>query len=128
MGERSFVMSKIGGVFRATPVRRIFAKHDAWRNHPLVAENFTFDTLAPGFVNAAGIFGVYVFLDQLSGSMSKGGHKTPEQITQGKIGKIEMEILLTEKELRVADAANQKLQSQGQEKLDELNKRKERLE
>eukprot|EP00656_Telonema_subtile_P029265 TRINITY_DN32424_c0_g1_i1.p2 TRINITY_DN32424_c0_g1~~TRINITY_DN32424_c0_g1_i1.p2 ORF type:complete len:111 (-),score=37.46 TRINITY_DN32424_c0_g1_i1:178-510(-) len=71
--------SRLGGVFRSTPVTRIFAKHDAWRSHPLVANNFTFDTLAPGFVNAAGVFGVFVFFDLLNSARKDTEAKLTER-------------------------------------------------
>merc|ERR1719424_2243432 len=69
--------SRLTGAFRATPVRRIFAKRDEWRKHPLVANNFEFNTLAPGFVNAVGIFSVFVVIDLMNTARKKsvGGQK-----------------------------------------------------
>merc|ERR1712153_223669 len=77
MGIQSLAMaSRLTGAFRATPVRRIFAKRDEGRKHPLVANNFEFNTLAPGFVNAAGIFSVFVVIDMMNNARKKSSEKS----------------------------------------------------
>eukprot|EP00658_Telonema_sp_P-2_P043050 TRINITY_DN30_c0_g1_i5.p1 TRINITY_DN30_c0_g1~~TRINITY_DN30_c0_g1_i5.p1 ORF type:complete len:110 (+),score=42.60 TRINITY_DN30_c0_g1_i5:187-516(+) len=74
----SSMASRLAGAFRSTPATRIFAKQDAWRSHPLVANNFTFDTIAPGFVNAAGIFVVYMAFDMIAQSKKNTEKKLTE--------------------------------------------------
>merc|ERR1711871_800168 len=60
------------GAFRATRARRIFQGQDAWRDHKYVNvnENLKIEHMMPGFVNAAGIFSVYLILDGMATAFS----------------------------------------------------------
>merc|ERR1712094_34972 len=76
-------MFRAAGAFRATRPRRLFQGQDAWRDHKYVNvnENMKIQHMMPGFINAAGIFLVYIILDGTMGmfrNMNKQAHKAAQ--------------------------------------------------